>query len=83
MVIGAQVKQKELCILNFKPTIYDRQFNLYDFSRPRAPYGAIAGEGVKCEVKCLVVWLILFYLSYFCKLDISYGLSFSSITLLF
>ena len=24
-------KPKELCILNFKPTIYDRRLNLYDF----------------------------------------------------
>ena len=33
--------------MKFKPTIYDRQLNLYDFLSPRAPYGAIAGEGVK------------------------------------
>ena len=50
MAIGVSVKQKELCVLNFKPMIYDWRLNLYNFLSPRAPYGAIAGEGVNYDM---------------------------------
>ena len=75
MVIGAQVKLKELCILKFKPTIYDRQLNLCDLLSPRAPYGAIAGEGVKYGVFAIFYFcLTIFYQFLMIRQRVSYNI---------
>ena len=38
------IKPKELCVLAFKPMIYDWRLNLYDFFI--LPYGAITVKGL-------------------------------------